>query len=313
MKKLSTHISTFLPVYITIAAVMAYMLPDLFFLLMDRTNFLLGAVLFITGLSMSVKDLAVLKKASFPLMTGLLLKWTITVLLSVLLAIVFFSEMPAIASGLILTGSVPSGTAATLYTFLAGGNTSLMVTMGTVDVFLSPFLTPVIMELFADQHVVIPFFNLVRKMFFIVIVPIGLGMTVHYFFHQSIQQIKTYTKLASSLTILAIVLGVVANVASKMTVDMGLLMGLFAVVFIQVLVPMLLGYRLSLLLGISRYTAIAILFEVGLCNSALAAILAMEFFGELAAVPAVINMIINLSLGAFFSRQIANNASARSV
>src|SRR5699024_12606999 len=88
---------------------------------------LVGVLVFFAGLSMALEDLAILKKSFFIISTGLFLKWTLTVALSVVLAVVFFSNLPEIADGLILTGSVPSGTAATLYTFLAGGNASLIV------------------------------------------------------------------------------------------------------------------------------------------------------------------------------------------
>lgn len=292
----------YLPLYIAIVAIISYLQPAFFSHLHGSTNFLLGFVLFLAGLSMSFKDLGILKHSFYAISIGLLLKWTLTVFLSVILAIVFFSHLPDIANGLILTGSVPSGTAATLYTFLAGGNSSIIVAMGILDVFISPILTPLIMEFFANESVVLSFLALAEKMFFIVILPITLGMTLNHFKIKSIEKMKGYTRIFSSTTILLIIISVVSSVSISVTLDWKLFFGILAVVFIQVLLPMLAGYRIALLIGLKRPVAIAILFEVGLCNSALAAILALEFFGEMAAIPAVLNMIINLSLGAFFSR-----------
>lgn len=299
------HIARYLPVYITIAAILAYLYPDGFSIFMGSTNFLLGFVLFLAGLSMSLQDLKVLKKSFFIMSIGLILKWTLTVTISIILATFFFSKSPDIADGLILTGSVPSGTAATLYTLLAGGNASLIVAMGILDVFVSPFLTPAIMDMFSNSSVSVSFFQLAKKMFFIIILPIIAGMSIHQMYKTSLLKIKGYTKFMSSLTIIIIVLTVVSSVSSKVSIHFSLLISIFMVVFIQVLLPMLAGYKIAILLGIRKTNAIAILFEVGLCNSALAAVLALEFFGELAAIPAVINMVINLSLGAFFSNYFA--------
>src|SRR5699024_4784060 len=133
--RLNDHISKFLPLYIALGAVIAYMVPGPFAVFEVSTVWWLRFVIVFAG---PLDDLAILKKSFFIISTGLFLKWTLTVALSVVLAVVFFSNLPEIADGLILTGSVPSGTAATLYTFLAGGNASLIVAMGILDVFISP-------------------------------------------------------------------------------------------------------------------------------------------------------------------------------
>lgn len=313
MKLLSENLAKYLPLYIAIVATIAYLKPSYFTYLHGSTDFLLGFVLFLAGLSMSFKDLSILRKSFYAISVGLILKWTLTVFLSVLLAVLFFSHLPDIANGLILTGSVPSGTAATLYTFLAGGNTSIIVAMGILDVFISPVLTPVIMEFFANESVLLSFFALAKKMFFIVIIPITIGMTINHFKIQRIEKIKGFTRIFSSTTILLIIITVVSSVSIEISLSWKLLLGIFAVVFIQVLLPMVAGYKIALLLKLQRPIAIAILFEVGLCNSALAAILALEFFGEMAAIPAVLNMIVNLSLGAFFSRLLGKKNTRDSV
>ncbi|UOQ91917.1 bile acid:sodium symporter family protein [Halobacillus shinanisalinarum] len=305
MIRLNSHVSKFLPGYITIAAIISFVFPSLFSYFYTSTSVLLGFVLFLTGLSMAFKDLYVLRKSTLVMSTGLILKWTLTVLVSVFLAKLFFSDYPNLVAGFILTGSVPSGTAATMYTFLAGGNTSLVVAMGIVDVFISPVVTPAIMNISANNTVAVSFFELAEKMFFIVVLPIVSGMVVRYFTNQSIHKIKPYTKFASSVTIIFIVLSVVAGVSQQVAIQNDLLALIVITVFFQVFIPMVGGYRVALWLGNKKENAIAILFEVGLCNSALAAILALEFFGETAAVPAVINMIFNLSLGAYFSNRFA--------
>ena len=50
-------------------------------------------------------------------------------------------------------------------------------------------------------------------------------------------------------------------------------------------------------------------FHVGLCNTALAAILAFNFIGELGVIAPILNMIFNLSIGAY----LANYFSRRSI
>jgi BASS family bile acid:Na+ symporter len=78
--------------------------------------------------------------------------------------------------------------------------------------------------------------------------------------------------------------------------------------FLQVAIPFVAGYYISKKIGLVEEECRTILFQTGICNTALAAILAMETISPLAAVPSVINMVINLSLGAlaanYFSRKV---------
>ena len=58
------------------------------------------------------------------------------------------------------------------------------------------------------------------------------------------------------------------------------------------------GYFIAKSLKISEVNSRAILFHTGICNTALAATLAMQHINSMAAVPAVANMIVNLTMGA---------------
>jgi bile acid:Na+ symporter, BASS family len=272
--QINSHISKYLPVYIASSAILAYFFPFFFSNFYDSTSILLGFVLFLTGLSMELSELKVIKDSTKELLVGLVLKWTLTVFISIGLAKLFFSTSPDLQAGLILTGSVPSGTAATMYTFLAGGSTSLIVAMGIIDVFISPVLTPLIMQFSTEHTVVVSFLELAKKIFFIVILPIIIGISIRQLQKEYITRIKPYTKFASSFTIVFIVVSVVSGVSTQISMEFSLFFVLLIVVFLQVWVPMIGGYKISLLLGLPREKAIAILFQVGLCNSALAAILA---------------------------------------
>src|SRR5699024_12381684 len=79
-----------------------------------------------------------------------------------------------------------------------------------------------------------------------------------------------------------------------------ILIDIFIAVSHQVMIPMYLGYVMARkLLKLPKEYAISICFHTGICNTALSATLATEHLTTLAAVPSVLNMIINLTIGAF--------------
>lgn len=217
-----------------------------------------------------------------------------------ILAYIFFMDEPQIAAGIILSGTVPSATAATLYTFLAGGNTSLVIISSLIDTAISPVATLVAMFGIEGDQVSISFLNLFNSFLLIVILPLALGIIIQRLWSQAVLYSKNTTKLGSSLSLLVII-HIIVGERAEATSSLNLLPLLTGVILVQVILPMGLAYYLAKKINLKEEDSRAILFHVGLCNTALAAILAFEFIGEIGAIPPIINMVINFSFGSFIS------------
>nr|WP_239583523.1 bile acid:sodium symporter [Metabacillus iocasae] len=269
-------------------------------------SLLLGVVIFFTGLSMNVSAIKQIHMKKRTLFLAILLKWTLTVFISIGLAYVFFSHKPDLAAGIILGGVVPSATAATLYTFLAGGTTPLVISASLIDIFISPVVTPLSMMGLSSQEVGISLWRLLQSFLYIVLLPLGIGLLVQRMVPTLVTHSRSVTKLGSSFALLLIIHTLVGSGKNAISSEISSMPLLASVTFVQVICPMLLAYYISKLVNVQEADARAILFQVGLCNTALAAILAFEFISELAAIAPIVNMIINLSLGALFANYFAN-------
>ncbi|SDH67895.1 bile acid:Na+ symporter, BASS family [Alteribacillus persepolensis] len=307
------EISKRLPFLIVFTAIVTYFSPVYLETAAWIPSFLLGIVIFFTGLSMNLGAVRGIKQKKKVLLLAAFLKWTVTVFISIALAYIFFSEEAEIAAGLILSGTVPSATAATLYTFLAGGNTALVIAGSLIDTGISPLVTLLAMMNIPDNQVSITFIDLLQSFVLIVILPLSVGIFVQRLFPQAIQYSKPLTKLGSSLALLCIVHIIVGEGAEAIASRIELLPLLVVVIFIQVALPMGLGYYIAKKARTKEEDARAILFHVGLCNTALAAILAFEFIGELGAAPPIINTIINLSVGSFIANRLGHRQSGRNI
>src|SRR5699024_9875666 len=85
---------------------------------------------------------------------------------------------------------------------------------------------------------------------------------------------------------------------TSLEANLSLLPLIFIAVILQVVIPMIAGYGIARAIGITEENTLAILFHTGICNTALSATLAMDHISNLAAVPAVANMVVNLTIGA---------------
>ena len=298
-------ISKYLPLWILLMSVIAYFAPQLFVGIRGLTGPALSIIFLLMGMALSTKSLLFVLNNPKDAFTGVLIKWTVTVGFSIFIAYAFFSSYPEIATGIIMAGTVSSGTSANLYSFIAGGEVALSITMATLDTLIAPVLTPTLVRGFAGQFIEVEFLHLFLNIIYIVLLPIFAGLFIQWKWKEKVDIIRPYTSFVSTIALLIVVLSVVSSAQATFKDNIALLPMIFFAVFFQVSVPMGLGYILAKLIRVREENCRAILFHTGICNTALSATLSMQHVSSVAAVPSVANMIINLTLGALVANLFA--------
>lgn len=313
ISKITAVISAFLPAWILSCAIIGFLVPQWFNPIQNWTGFCLGIIFLLMGMSLSPAQMwSVIRKPKHAFI-GFTMKWVIMVGVTIVLAFTFFHDQAELASGLILSGTVPSGTSANVYTFIGGGEVALSITMATLDTIVSPFLTPGLVELSVGKLIPIDFWALFFNIGLIVFLPLFLGFVLQRIFPQSVQKVSPYTSVLSQIALFVVVLSVISKAQPALAGNLNSLPLIFAAVILQVSIPMAAGYWLARWAGIARQHVIAITFHTGICNTALSATLAMEHISSLAAVPAVANMVVNLTIGAIVAKRFEKNSIAASV
>ncbi|VDG99091.1 bile acid transporter [Lysinibacillus sphaericus] len=305
VQTISLVISKYLPLWIVLLSIIAYLIPNTFISIRHLTGAGLGLIFFLMGLSLTTEKLVYVIRNPKYVLLGVFMKWTIMVGISIVIAYAFFRNETELAVGIILSGTVPSGTSANIYTFMAGGEVAVSIAMATLDTFISPVLTPTLLQTFAGRLIPIEFLPLFRNIIYIVFLPLLSGLFVQWKWQPQVVRVRPYTPVLSQLALFIVVLSVISNAQQSLQENLSILPLVFVAVTLQVTIPMFAGYLIARLLKAPEVNSRAILFHTGICNSALAATLAMEHFGSLAAVPAVANMVMNLTIGAIVASVLA--------
>lgn len=308
----SNVVTKFLPVWIILFAFAAYVYPSPFDILTDWTGFMLAFILFLMGLTIPPSSFRYVFKHPKLVIVGVGFKWTATVLISVALGFWFLSDHPDLLTGFILSGSVPSATSASVYTFMANGTVLLSVMMTVIDTFISPAVTPALLKVTVGHIIPIAYMPLIVKMLMIVALPIAAGLVVQLRFKTFVEVVQPSVRFFSSVTLLLIVLSVVSGSQQLLEKNLAILPLLVMITIVQILLPMAIAYGLAKRFKFKEQDARAILYEAGMCNTALAAILAIDNISFLAAVPAVINTVLNLSFGALIAIVLARQEKKQS-
>jgi bile acid:Na+ symporter, BASS family len=139
---------------------------------------LIQIITFGVGTTLSSRDFRNVLAMPGPVLLGIVLQFTIMPLVGYAIAMTF-GFPPDVAAGIILIGSVSSGVASNVMTYLAGGNVPLSVTITSGTTLLSPFVTPFWMKLLAGKLIPVDVTAMMMSIFNMIIIPILAGLLAH--------------------------------------------------------------------------------------------------------------------------------------
>ncbi|MAJ65785.1 MAG: symporter [Candidatus Pelagibacter sp.] len=233
------------------------------------------------GTSLSIQDFTRVIKIPKDFLVGFICQ--IIVLPIVALSIVLLLNLPVeIAVGLMLIACAPGGVTSNVITKFADGDVALSITLTAIVSLLSIISVPFIMINTID------FFNLnfvkeismssiSLKMFFVVTLPVILGMILRRFAKNFIEK---QTSLIQKISVLLFILVFISIYIEEWNNIITYMKKAGLVALILNLTMMIIGFYVAKFFasGISQQRCISI--ECGLQNGTLALVVGMQIFGE---------------------------------
>ncbi|HVI91036.1 MAG TPA: bile acid:sodium symporter family protein [Dongiaceae bacterium] len=272
------------PLWAILVAVAAYFEPTLFRSLLPWVTYLLMLVMFGMGATLTFADFQRVIVRPAPVIAGIVIHYIVMPLAAFLLAHLF-QMPPELTAGMILVGSVASGTSSTVMVYLAGGDVALSVTISAMSTVVGIIATPLLTRLYVDASVPVDVKGLLVAILQIVALPVILGLLLNHFARRVIRAVEPALPVVSILAVMLIIGAVVAgSQASIASVGPIVLAG----VILHNGLGLLGGYWGGRLLGFDEATCRTLALEVGMQNSGLAATLGKLYFSPLAALPGAI-------------------------
>jgi bile acid:Na+ symporter, BASS family len=295
-------INKLMPFWLIVAAALAYWQPGVFGHLAPYAVYYLGGVILVMSLTMKIETMVQVFTRPKALLFGFVIKWVTVPLAAVIAAHVVFSSQPQLAAGTILDGSTPAGVSSNLFTFLAHGAVALAVSLTFVHTVLSPLLTPAFTATFAGKYVAVNFFALMMQMVQLVLLPVALGLTARYALGpQRLKTVTPFLPMISALLLYCVALGLVAKAAPAISKNLDWVPIIGVTTSVLCVVNLGVAYVLCRVLKLNEASARAIMFDVGVYNSGLGAVLANINFGPFAALPALMNSVLNMIIGSLLA------------
>lgn len=254
---------------------------------------LIQIIMFGMGTTMSIKDFAVVFKSPKGVFIGVSAQLIVMPIVGYFLA-KLSNFPPEIAAGIVLIGCSPSGVASNVMAFLANANVALSITITSIATLLAPFLTPLMMKLFAGEFIEIDVLTMMWSIVKMIIIPIGAGLLFNKVFGNRFKWLGKAMPLISMLAIGLIITIITAAGRDSLLEIGGVLMVL---VLIHNIFGYFLGYSYARLFKMSEEDARTIAIEVGMQNAGLASGIAnsLSKIATMGLAPAVFGPLMNIT------------------
>jgi BASS family bile acid:Na+ symporter len=280
------------PLWAALIAAAAYLSPDTFRQLLPHVTSLLTVVMFGLGITLTFGDFRRVILQPAPVIAGVLIHYLVMPLAAWLIARGLHMQ-PELTTGMILVGSVASGTGSTLMVFLAQGDVALSITIAAMSTLVGIVATPLLTRFYVDATVPVDVGGMLLSIVQIVALPVAAGLLLNQFAARVVRRVEPVLPYVSIVAILAIIGAVVAGSQASIATVGPLVM--LAVILHNGL-GLLGGYWGGRLLGFEENVCRTLALEVGMQNSGLAATLGKLYFSPLAALPgALFSVWHNLS------------------
>ncbi|MBI0325807.1 ketopantoate/pantoate/pantothenate transporter PanS [Burkholderia plantarii] len=286
------RVTRLFPLWAVLISLAAYFSPATFSPVAPHVTALLTLIMLSMGVTLSIADFRRVFTRPAPVLAGIVLHYLVMPLAAWALA-KLLRMPPDLTAGMVLVGSVASGTASNVMIYLARGDVALSVTISALSTLVGVFATPLLTRLYVDASIAVDVHGMLMSILQIVALPIVVGLIVNHLFRRAVDAIEPYLPLVSMVAILLIIAAVVAGTRNSIA-SVGLIVMIGVV--LHNAIGLLGGYWGGRLLGFDEAVCRTLAIEVGMQNSGLAATLGKLYFTPIAALPgALFSVWHNLS------------------
>lgn len=291
-----------------LGAVVAYFYPPAFLIFKSSFLWFFAATMFAMGIVLDTRELQETLYKPGRIGLGVLTQFTIMPMLG--FGVALLSPLsPEIKLGFIIVACAPGAMASNVMVYLAGGAVAFSVAMTTVATFLSPVLTPVLVELLGGELLHIPFWPMMETIILTVVVPLGAGMVLRNSLGRHLELASNVSPALAAVAIVVICSYAVAANQARIAIVGG---WVIAMVIVLNALGYLAGWWLGRLYGFDSHHRLTLAIEIGMQNAGLGVALALAHFSPETALPGALFAFWCILTASGFSSWLRRSHPARS-
>ncbi len=295
----ATRIGNFISAYASTCLTLGILFGYLFYPTVVKSivppagPYLLMIIMFSMGLAISFQDWKRMVARPKLITVSVVMKWIAMPLVAFILSLALLRIFPgitgkALAVGMIVIGTTPTGGGSNALTMISKGDLALSVSVTSVNTVLAPFLQPVLILWLAGGMTTLNTNALFMDLLYLVVVPVLAGTILGSIFPKPITRIKPIFAPLAVVCLSFIVMGTMSKGTSTLIKQFSVLLYLVVACLILALAGLFLGFFVPRMFGFNYAQRKAACYEVGVQNAALAMLVALRHFDPLTALPSIV-------------------------
>jgi len=304
---ISLRINRFLerifPLLVSLGVILGVVLPWVFIGLRPYVPWLFGTVTLVGALKLRVRELGKTVSSPFPILLFFLFARVFLPLIVFALSSLIFRNNPDIVAGYVLLYSIPAAVTSFIWVTIFKGDHALALTLILLDTLLAPVVVPGTVRFFLGAGINLDMMGMAVSLILMVVIPTVIGVTLNEASRGKIPAVVTpYIAPFSKIAMFLVIAANVAAVSHQVRFDNPWVWLISAVCVGFIVLSFICSRFTTLAVKFNREKQVSFLFTSCLRNSAAAMTLAIRYFPEYAALPAVLGVLFQQNSAAVMGR-----------
>jgi tagaturonate reductase len=301
--KLNTYLERTMPILTPSGVLLGFIFPSFFLPIRPYIPLLFGIMSFSGALNLRFKELVYTIKKPKAIILFFLFSHILMPCIALIAGILCNPGEPEVYTGFVLLFSTPTAVSGFMWNSIFKGDGALSLTLIVLDTILAPLVVPFTMKTLLGTTISFNMIGIALSLVEMVVIPTIFGIGINEISKGSVPpKISPYFTVLSKFCLFTVVAANTAAVAP--TVNLGDIQ-VWSIAGQAVLLG-LIGFssgKFAGFIGKIEQTSIkTLVFSIGLRNITAAATLAITYFPEKAALPAILGMVFQQALASLAGR-----------
>jgi tagaturonate reductase len=300
---LNTRLERLMPVLAPAGVVLGFLLPAVFIKLRPFIPWIFGVMTLSGAIKLKAREFGLVLRDPLPIAVTFFSSHLIIPVVVFLVSTFIFRENEGIIAGYVLVYSVPTAVSGFIWVNVYRGDNALALALILIATVAAPFIVPLTMSALLGARVILDMSGIALSLVMMVLVPTVIGIGTNEISRGKISRIVgPILNPAAKLCLILVIAANAAAVAPRVRLGDPQVWIIAAVCIFFAAIAYCLSRLVGLLCRLDPGKQVTVFFSTGLRNISAAATIAIEFFPEQAALPALLGIVFQQTMAALMGR-----------
>ena len=301
------HLERLMPVLTPTGILLGFLLPGIFIHLRSFVPWLFGLITLTGAMRLRVSEFGSTLYSPLPIIAFFISTHVLMPLCAMFAAAHLFGNSPDTVAGFVLLFAGPAGVSSFIWVTMFKGDKALCLTLILLDTLLAPLVVPGTTSLLMGAKVTMDMTGIALSLILMIVVPTIIGITLNETSRGFIPDLACpWLNPFSKICLVLVVAANASPVASIIHISDPMVWKIATACVVLSTTGFVLSKLTALSIRCSRGKNISLFFAGGLRNISAVSTIAVTFFPEAAALPALLGIVFQQTLSAVMGKLLGN-------